>query len=244
MSRLLSRAKGLVAPSGTRVRTIRGGAFHGLRMGVDFRHQTQLYVGLFERELYPWLEELGRGIRTAVDAGAGQGEHTLYFLAKTPASRVLAFEPSAAERSRLIANLSANHFSTDSRISISSKLLGSANGDGACTLDSLLPNLAEPLLIKIDVDGGEVDILQGAQRLLGLERVAWIIETHSSELEEECIRILAAAGFDTRIVSPRWWRFAVPELRPGAQNRWLIATKVCSNRDLVVEGCTRRMGHE
>jgi len=73
---------------------IRSGLLSGLTVEMDFAHHTQRWLGLQERELYPWFRRLTEGVRTAIDVGANDGIYTLYFLAKTPAEKVLAFEPS------------------------------------------------------------------------------------------------------------------------------------------------------
>ncbi len=77
MTRFLSRIKALVVPSGSRVRPIQFGVFRGLKMDLDLQSQTQIYAGLFERELYDWVYRLAKHIRTGIDAGAGQGEYRL-----------------------------------------------------------------------------------------------------------------------------------------------------------------------
>ena len=40
-------------------------------------------------------------------------------------------------------------------------------------------------LIKIDVEGNEVDVLKGCKKLLGLDNVIWIIECHGTEEDME-----------------------------------------------------------
>jgi hypothetical protein len=77
----------------------------------------------------------------------------------------------------------------------------------------------------MDVDGAEAEILKGASLLNGLGGVRWLIETHSRDLERECVEQLKAAGFETRIIRNAWWRVLIPELRPVEQNRWLAAWK-------------------
>jgi hypothetical protein len=224
MIRILSSLKTALVPSGRHPRTIRGGLFKGIRMELDLRYQTQLYLGFFERELYPWIQKLSMGVRTAIDIGAGEGEYTLYFLTQTSA-QVLAFEPCEDSRRRCLTNVALNVHDVDrsERFMLSSKYVGSVNGDESLTLDSLLPLIRMPCLIKIDVDGGEVDILHGAENLLRFPDVRWIIETHSKELEEGCVELFTRAGFVTRIVPNAWWRVIVPELRPSVHNRWLVA---------------------
>src|SRR5207237_983576 len=118
--------------------------------------------------------------------------------------------------------------SDDPRWTLVSSYVGTRDGDGECTLDSLLPSLETktPCLIKIDVDGGEVAILQGARRLLESHQGRWIIETHSQALETQCVRMLQDSGYTTRIIPNAWWRLFLPELRESELihfNRWLAA---------------------
>lgn len=192
-------------------------------MELDLMCQTQLYLGFFERELYKWVTKLSTDINTAIDIGAGEGEYTLQFLAKTSAKKVFAFEPSPSNRAQLITNLELNGFAHDARLELSSQFVGSSDDASECALDSLLPLISPPCLIKMDVDGTEVNILHGATRLLDLPQFYWIIETHSQQLEEQCIGILHRAGFVTTIIPHAWWRRFIPELRPSPHNRWLIA---------------------
>jgi len=100
--------------------------------------------------------------------------------------------------------------------------VGSTNDAEHCTLESFSDTIVYPCLVKIDVDGGERDVLMGARALLKQRKARWIIETHSRELEDECRSILHTAGFTTVIVRNAWWRWLVPEQRPIPHNRWLI----------------------
>lgn len=223
MIRLLSAWKQRLVPAGAAVRTIRGGLLRGVRMSLDLSHQTQLYLGLYERELHPWFRTFSRHLRTAIDVGAHEGVYTLYFLTRTPAQTVLVFEPSAPDRQRLQANLAVNGLAQDGRLQFFPQFVGAEPSTSTCTLDSFLPRIAAPCLVKVDVEGAEVDVLLGAQRLLALPQLAWIIETHAASLETRCREILRTHGFSTTIVRPAWWRCLVPEQRPAAHNRWLIA---------------------
>jgi len=228
MVRVLSHVKQLVVPRGRAPRSIRTGPFRGLRMELDLTTQSQLYIGTFEREVYRWLERFSAEIRSAIDIGSREGEYTLYFLAKTSADRVIAFEPEIAIHQRFMSNLELNNLGHDPRLRLVSSFVGARNGDNECTLDSLVGSFSTPCLIKIDVEGGEASILQGAQRLLELGHVRWIIETHSRDLEEQCVRILRAANYQTRIIPNAWWRGVLPELRVSEvirHNRWLAAAR-------------------
>jgi len=64
-------------------------------------------------------------------------------------------------------------------------------------LDAMIERceLPRPDLIKIDVEGHEVEVLEGLGQYLGVARGV-LLETHSPELHENCRNRLLAAGFD------------------------------------------------
>src|SRR5262249_6878424 len=100
----------------------------------------------------------------------------------------------------------------------------SANEEnGHCTVDALAADLPRPVVLKIDVDGGEMDVLGGAEKLLKAKAALLVIETHSRELEEACLKLLKQLHYDCRIVRNAWYRWLVPETRDVPHNRWLVA---------------------
>lgn len=220
----LSQLKLLVVPSGKHRRTIVSGAFRGLTMQMDLRDQTQLFLGLHEREVYNNLRGLAKNIRSAVDVGAAEGEYTLFFLLRANAEVVLAVEPDAELRTALQRNLDSNAHHRGI-VQLSEYFVADVDENGRRKLDTIAASLAGPCLVKVDVDGGEADVLRGAQAMLSRLDVRWLIETHSQELEQECLRILSSAGHETRVIPNAWWRFLVPENRPVDHNRWLVAWK-------------------
>jgi predicted RNA methylase len=223
--RALSWVKNLVVPEGRKARRIVFGPFQGITMELSLRDQTQIYLGLFEREIHGWLERLSSGIQTAIDIGADHGEYTLFFLMRTKATRVLAFEPNPESLPLLQENLKLNSVVEANRLEISTAMVGDSDGASKVRLDSLVGSIQLPCFVKMDVDGAEAEILKGASLLNGLGGVRWLIETHSRDLERECVEQLKAAGFETRIIRNAWWRVLIPELRPVEQNRWLAAWK-------------------
>lgn len=223
---MFSPVKQLLFPPGLAPRAIKTGPFRGLKMELDLQGQTQLYLGLWEREVYPWLERLSQGIRTAVDIGSAEGEYLLYFLKRTNATRVFAFEPDPDCEPALSRNLELNGMDTaNPRLMLSNHYVGRRTGPQMSSLDKIAPQILGPCMVKMDVDGQETEILAGAKSLLELNDVRWLIETHSVELERDCLAILQEAGYQTQIIPNAWWRMIVPEHRPGAQNRWLAATR-------------------
>jgi hypothetical protein len=219
-------------PSGLAPRVVQCGLLAGLKMELDFAHSTQRWLGLQERELYKWFRRLSGGIRTAIDVGANDGMYTLYFLAKTPAEKIFAFEPSAESLDQLRTNLILNGLAENSRLEIVPKCVGASADGQMVTLDSFAERVQPPCLLKVDIDGGEVSLLEGARALLSSAEMRWIIEVHSKALQERCSEILQAANYHVVVVRNAWWRHFLPELRPGELNQWIIAMpKAASSKD-------------
>ena len=222
---LRSHFKRLVFPKGEAPRMIRGGLLQGVMMQLDFAHHTQRWLGLYERELDSHFRRLSEGIHTAIDVGASDGMYTLYFLAKTSAQKVLVFEPDARNLQLLKGNLELNNLARADRLEIVPARVGASVESGTITLDSFSHSIVPPCLIKVDIDGGEVDLLRGARTLLHLPEMRWIIEVHSKTLEQSCLQMFREAEYRTEVIPNTWWRHFLPELRPGELNRWLLACR-------------------
>lgn len=223
--RVASSIKSLVVPAGRSLRQVTLGLNRGLLMHLDLMHDSQRKLGLYEREVAGFVRSQARRIRTGIDVGAGDGYYTLYLMSKSSAQRVYAFEPSGAARSRIAENLKANGLDSDERFVLSAQAVGCSTGVGLATLDEIAGNLSTPCLVKIDVEGAEMDVLTGAARLLERTDVAWLVETHSRQLEDACVLKLTATGYTTKVVDKAWWRVLLPEQRPLSHNRWLIAVR-------------------
>lgn len=155
-------------------------------------------------EVDTFLDQL-RGSDYVVDVGANAGLFTL--LAASRGVQVTAFEPNTANVAVLCGNLRANDF----RVEVLPIALGNqtgvlelyGGGQGASlvrgwggmlstystlvpigTLDELLADrlAARQALVKIDAEGYEFPILQGAMRLIGADPApSWIVEVGLTE---------------------------------------------------------------
>ena len=67
--RLVSNLKNVIVSPERKPRKILAGPFRDIVMGLSLRSQTQVYLGLFEKEIHPWLNRLSKGIATAIDIG-------------------------------------------------------------------------------------------------------------------------------------------------------------------------------
>lgn len=181
---------------------------------------ADLWIGLCESEIAKYVRRFCRPGMTSVDVGASAGYYSLTF-AKCCQARVIAYEPDPAARKRLARNLDLNP-RLAALVEVRSLAVGAADATGSVTLDTDLAYAPEVGLLKIDVDGGEANVLSGARGLLAGIRPHVIVETHSAELEDRCARLLIAAGYAPRVVSQRR---ILPQNRPIDHNRWLVADR-------------------
>lgn len=90
------------------------------------------------------------------------------------------------------------------------------------TLDDLAADQdrVRPALVKVDVEGAEVMVLEGAAGLLAARQTAWLIEVHTIALLFDTYRILSAAGYRLSLVEAhtqsRCLILAVPDGAAGA----------------------------
>jgi len=214
--------KKLIVPEGRQLRKIRGGVAKGMFMELDLRSQSQRYWGFDEREILAPIQRLGLACKSLVDVGANDGYYTMSFL-RSQAERVVACEPSPVVN-LLLRNAASNGYQMDQRFSVISKPIG--RGPGCLSITELVSNLPRPIFLKVDIDGGEYDLLTSAEGCTFISETRWLIETHSPELEERCIRWLQSHGHRTQIIHNARWRVLLPELRPIPHNRWLMAAPV------------------
>jgi len=207
---------------GRRGRTIPFGLYKGLTLSIDPAVETLFYLGLYERETYPWLRRAVQQAATVIDAGAGCGELSMWALRHPNVQRVLAYDPSPARWPIFEENLRLNRFERDARLTA---VQGMFLGPGSEPAWQQLGPLPEPVLLKIDVDGGETAILEALHEVLRRKRCLFLIETHSRQLDADCRSLLEQAEYRVSVVSQAWWRCIAPEQRPAEFNRWLVAER-------------------
>ena len=206
--------KTLIFPAKPEFRRFPFGISSGIVMRVDFAHQTRLLLGLYEIEIAGHCKRLLRQSRCAFDIGANAGYYSL-ILAKHTVGKVVAVEPVSDGIAEMQANFAENNFP----ISAVQAMVGETPGDNMVTLDQLSDDHFKPDFIKMDIEGGEVDALNGGRDLLETHRPHLVIEVHSRDLEADCRKILDSYGYDITRVDPRRW---LPEERVDAYNGWII----------------------
>jgi FkbM family methyltransferase len=195
----------------------------GLRFLIDPAHKFQRLIGVDELEIVRHVRRSAAGARTAIDVGASDGYYALYFASQAHIGRVYAFEPDAGLRTHAADNFRINGPELGEKLRLSGAFVGDTPADNEMRLDNLLQDAEFPVVIKIDVDGGETKVLAGATRLLQGGECRLVIETHSADLERACVAMLQEWGYRTLIVPNGWYRRILPERRVIPHNRWLVA---------------------
>lgn len=221
--KLLRQVKNAVVPKERKALRIRGGLNRGLRMNLRLRHQTQLLLGLYETETFPFFRKLQNHVASGIDVGANEGYYTLFFALRSSANNVIAFEPLEWLDEIIHGNLTLNSPDPNTAVTVIPKLVGASVTSDTTALDAYRGDIALPCFIKVDVDGPEADVLRGAEELLATNASYWLIETHSESAEDECIEILKTANYFTEIIPNARWRRILPENRHAPHNRWLYA---------------------
>jgi len=179
---------------------VRPGVWISLDLSDDY--ERQVFMGNYEEPLLRFFRSAVHAGDVFIDAGANIGVHMLNAaVCVGPAGRVRAFEPEDATHARAAANVASNP-SLAARISLRKLALGDRQGTVAfevagdrglegrvvaegkqvpcSTLDLELEagDLAEGrvVLCKIDVEGYEQHVLDGATRLLGREDTIFVCE--------------------------------------------------------------------
>lgn len=154
-----------------------------------------LYAGFMEWDEMAFAIRYLRPGEHFVDVGANVGTYTVYASTFVPGVRVTAAEPGDDARARLIENIGLN---VSAQVNVVGKAVGANPGvavftvgkdaldsfsyDGSdetvevevTTLDDLAGEDA-PSLVKIDVEGAELDVFKGGERLLASERPPTLI---------------------------------------------------------------------
>ena len=88
-------------------------------------------------------------------------------------------------------DLSTGHLADDGSIDVQT-----------ASLDALLASgdVPSPDVVKIDVEGAEVDVLAGACQLLGDTRPALILATHGADRHAACLTVLAGHGYRVQVI--------------------------------------------
>jgi hypothetical protein len=200
---------------------ILSGVSSGMLTNYEPNDRTLHLLGLYEREIYPFLDKSIAGAETLIDIGANDGYYGLAF-AKHKGKEIILCEPSD-QKENLRKNLLLNGFKENMDYKLVDKFVSDGTDEKDISINELIKD-KKKVFVLIDVDGGEQKIIENYEFPPEI-KIDWLIETHSVELEENMRRVLLSNGYKIKIIDSAWWRFFFPEKRPLAHNRWMYAIK-------------------
>lgn len=192
--------KGLKYPNGNN----RGNALHAK------------YLGVYEKELDPvWGQLATRSFRTVIDIGACEGYLAVGSALLFSESTVLAFEQDEEERKAI--SILAKCNSVEDRI----------EARGYCDQNQLkaaLEHAMAPVLVIVDIEGGEKDLIEPAQ-IPALRATTLLIETHDFKIpdcEQSIRRRFAATHNITSVPSRSRLKADLPWRIPPPFVKWFL----------------------
>lgn len=219
-----------ILPNRTYPLPVLRGPFRGAVLQLNPRHSIRQILGLYEHELNGWLEAVLRKVNLVVDVGANDGYFAIgcaaAFRRLNKSGEIIAFEPEAQAFERL---LSSTRRLQNKNISVSlhNCFVGAENTSNGMTLDEVARRqygnrTPENALIKIDVEGAELDVIAGASSWLNCTNY-FVIEVHwDVSFLTKLTRTFSERGMRLRKVDQQ----ALPILGYEARGRdqwWLVS---------------------
>lgn len=222
---LMRLAKSLVPDHERYLRVMRG-PFRGARFFANPRFSLRKVAGLYEAELNGWIDEAMQRTDLVLDVGGNDG----YFAFGAAAAmrraghepRVVTFEPLPGHVRQLEAAKRLQGY-TDRQVRVVNTLVGTIDDERFTTLDSLhalYGDCACPL-IKIDVEGAEIDVLEGASKWI-TPATLLVIEVHKHEYIQQIQTMLAGRTGPLRLVEQKALPILGREMR-DVNNWWLVS---------------------
>jgi FkbM family methyltransferase len=199
---------------------LHAGQWFRVRCEVDSRIDESLKSeNFYEHRMLGYITRVARG-GAIVDIGANCGHHTVYFSLFTRSTKVYAFEPFPHHFELLLRNLEDNELvdkvvalplgasSTVSQFEIrTNSAVHASRYTGLCVPVDLF--VREPVAVmKVDVEGMELEALKGAQRILATSKPRLFVESHSEEHLAPIVDFLGRSGYAAPVqsfnASPTW----------------------------------------
>jgi hypothetical protein len=205
------------------------GPLRGAVIVLNPRNSLRKIFGVYEHELNPWMKTVLPRVTGVLDVGAYDGYFTFgcaaAFRRLRKEGEIIAFEPQQQNIDMLRESASRQPIGVTT-ITISQTLVGGQEGPGITTLDAVRWRVGDPknrahTLVKIDVEGAEQEVLNGASSWLNPTNY-FVIEVHAEHFLESIPRLFAARGLSLTRVDQRPLPLLGREMR-GERNWWLVS---------------------
>ncbi|MEI8211719.1 MAG: FkbM family methyltransferase [Planctomycetota bacterium] len=204
---MINSIKRLVLPNRPVRCPILFGPLRGARPLMNPQASVRYMLGLYEHELNGWLTKAIPRVTSLFDIGANHGYFCLGVMAawyrlKIEGS-VWAFEPQPEEIDRILKGKIEQH-GLKSNLVIEKCFVGSIEDANTIVIDRYLQQMGfDPSInrsmVKIDVEGAEMEVLQGAKSLAVAGNL-FLVEVHSATLLDEVQAFFRLCNHATEVV--------------------------------------------
>jgi len=199
------------------------GPFRGARIVMQPRSSLRKVFGFYEQELNPWIEQALRKVTRVIDVGANDGYFTFgsaaAFRRLGKTGEIVAYEPDSRQVEKLRDSVAAQD-GTGNCFQIVHSFVGAKVGEGVTTLDALTAANRRDTLVKIDVEGAEMEVLDGANSWLKTGN-CFVIEVHQRAFLEQIQNLFQKKGMRLKQVNQKPLALFGREER-GEENWWLV----------------------
>lgn len=203
------------------------GPFRGARIVMNPRNSMRKIFGLYEHELNEWLEQALRRVNRVLDVGANDGYFTFgcaaAFRRMSKTGEIIGFEPQERHVNTLRESIAAQG-QIDVSVNIVHALVGREVFGGTTTLDATPTMDRMNTLVKIDVEGAEVDVIKGARLWLHPSNL-FVIEVHKKSFLDQLRQMFAEHNLNLLQINQRPLPLLGRETR-DEQNWWLVTDLV------------------
>ena len=181
------------------------------RYGIKFSNKIGVGEVIVDKIYTQYNDFIPSEYDTVIDAGAQYGDYSI-LCEKYYGANVIAFEPLSSNFTIFRENVKLNKLTTKKfklynialgnktkkiEISYSNDMANNTNsGSKQIVMMRRLDSLKlKPTILKIDVEGFEIEVLKGAMQTIKKNHPKIIIETHSLKLKKEVLRILKSLDY-------------------------------------------------
>jgi hypothetical protein len=191
---------------------------------------VRFMLGLYEHELNDWLTKAIPRVQSLFDIGANHGYFCLGVMAAWYRLKidgaVWAFEPQTKETEKILRAKIAKHCYRTS-LTVENQFVGDPKNEGVIGIDLYLKKIgfdpkANRSMVKIDVEGAEMDVLRGARSLV-IDGNLFLVEVHNATLLEEVQAFFRDCNHAIEVVHQRPLPVLGRELR-SKDNWWVVSS--------------------
>jgi precorrin-6B methylase 2 len=201
------------------------GPFRGARIVMNPRDSLRKIFGFYEHELNGWLEQVLSRVTCVLDVGANDGYFTFgcaaAFKRLGKTGKIIAIESQEEHILKLRRSIEEQ-----GKVNVTYQLVQAFAGrelkPGFITLDSLgSPGQQTDTMIKIDVEGAEMEVVEGARNWINSSSY-FVIEVHEERFLSQLKTIFREQGHELIQVNQKPLRFLGRERRE-LNNWWLVS---------------------